>query len=172
MRTYTLSILPLGFCLLLSAQAAAQSERDPDVRAALAAHNDLRELVSAPPLTWSPRLAGQARRYAQRLAQQGCQLRHASVPEGENLYAMWGSPEFMPALPFEAASLAWGAEKPHYHGQPIGRGRFEAYGHYTQMIWKDTREVGIASATGKQGCLVVVARYHPAGNVIGSRPGD
>ena len=45
MRTYTLSILPLGFCLLLSAQAAAQSERDPDVRAALAAHNDLRDLV-------------------------------------------------------------------------------------------------------------------------------
>jgi len=172
MRSFHLSLSSLGFCLLLSALASAQPGRDPHVQAALRVHNDLRDLVSAPPLTWSPRLAGQARRYAQRLAQQNCQLRHASVPEGENLYAMWGTPEFMPALPFEAASLAWGAEKPHYQGQPIGRGRFEAYGHYTQMIWKDTREVGIASATGKRGCLVVVARYHPAGNVIGSRPGD
>jgi len=162
--------LLLTTVLLTTFVATAQPHRSPDIQAALRVHNALRDQVSAPPLQWSARLASQAERYARTLAQRGCRLRHASVPEGENLYAMWGSAEFMPDLPFEAASLSWGAEKSDYRGQPIGQGRFGDYGHYTQMIWRRTQEVGIASARGKGGCLVVVARYHPPGNLLGALP--
>jgi hypothetical protein len=42
-------------------------------------------------------------------------------------------------------------------------------GHYTQMVWRETREVGIGMAQSKHG-LYVVARYSPAGNIVGEKP--
>ena len=154
--------------LLLGPPGFSQSKQD--ARAALDVHNALRQDVGTPPLHWSARLAQDAKGYARRLARGNCRLRHAAVPEGENLWASWGSPGHETNLPFRAASLSWGEEIRDYRGQPIGRGRFAAYGHYTQMIWKDTREVGMAMATGRNGCVVVVARYWPAGNVMGDLP--
>ena len=41
-------------------------------------------------------------------------------------------------------------------------------GHYTQLIWPATREVGCAVAKDSN-YDVLVCRYWPAGNVIGSR---
>jgi hypothetical protein len=43
-------------------------------------------------------------------------------------------------------------------------------GHYTQLIWPTTREVGCAVAKG-QGNDVLVCRYAPAGNVLGEKIG-
>ena len=42
----------------------------------------------------------------------------------------------------------------------------QASGHFTQLIWKNTEEVGFGIATnGSQ--YFVVANYYPAGNVLG-----
>ena len=38
-------------------------------------------------------------------------------------------------------------------------------GHFTQLIWKDSKEVGFGLAKSKKGNLFVVAQYYPAGNV-------
>ena len=38
--------------------------------------------------------------------------------------------------------------------------------HFTQIVWKATREVGMATAVG-HGKLIAVARYSPAGNTKG-----
>jgi hypothetical protein len=46
-------------------------------------------------------------------------------------------------------------------------------GHFTQLVWKPTREIGIGYATGvdkhdpAMKCVCVVARYKPAGNILG-----
>ena len=41
-------------------------------------------------------------------------------------------------------------------------------GHFTQVIWKDSREIGIGRAFTDNGRAVyVVCNYFPAGNVIG-----
>ena len=45
-----------------------------------------------------------------------------------------------------------------------------ATGHFTQLIWVGSRDVGIAKAVGKNGAHFVVARYYPAGNVLGQFP--
>jgi hypothetical protein len=40
-------------------------------------------------------------------------------------------------------------------------------GHFTQVVWQDSTELGIGKATGKMGqmaCVYVVGRYNTAGN--------
>ena len=41
------------------------------------------------------------------------------------------------------------------------------YGHMTQVVWKDSREIGCAQSAGKGGNVFTVCNYTPAGNVIG-----
>lgn len=43
-------------------------------------------------------------------------------------------------------------------------------GHFTQVVWIGSREFGVAKATAKNGAQYVVARYFPAGNVVGQFP--
>ena len=41
-------------------------------------------------------------------------------------------------------------------------------GHFTQVIWKGSREIGIGRAFADKGQTVyVVCNYFPAGNIIG-----
>ena len=42
-------------------------------------------------------------------------------------------------------------------------------GHYTQLVWNDTREVGCAVAS-EPGREVWVCNYDPPGNWVGERP--
>ncbi|RXY91726.1 CAP domain-containing protein, partial [Klebsiella pneumoniae] len=48
-------------------------------------------------------------------------------------------------------------------------GNWKDAGHYSQIVWRETREVGCAIETGN-GMDVLVCRYFPAGNVIGQSP--
>ena len=40
-------------------------------------------------------------------------------------------------------------------------------GHFTQIVWKDTKEVGFAYAQSKNGIYYAVGHYYPPGNFIG-----
>jgi hypothetical protein len=48
-------------------------------------------------------------------------------------------------------------------------GDVERVGHYTQMIWRASRQVGCATAVGAREEFLV-CRYSEAGNVYGERP--
>jgi hypothetical protein len=68
---------------------------------------------------------------------------------------------------------AWRREKRYFkYGTFPGNsttGRVEDVGHYTQLVWRDTNEVGcaLASSSGEQ---VLVCRYSSPGNYRGERP--
>lgn len=36
--------------------------------------------------------------------------------------------------------------------------------NFTQLVWHDSREVGVGKAVGKDGFSIVVAQYSPPGN--------
>lgn len=38
-------------------------------------------------------------------------------------------------------------------------------GHFTAMVWKSSKELGVGKATASDGSTFVVARYFPAGNI-------
>lgn len=73
--------------------------------------------------------------------------------------------------PAELARL-WAAEKSNFVNGVFPnvsrRGGWGTVGHYTQMIWRGTTNLGCGAATGG-GNLYLVCRYAPTGNFIGRR---
>ena len=50
---------------------------------------------------------------------------------------------------------------------------FSFAGHFTQVVWKGSEELGVGRATyndGKFNYEIVVANYYPAGNMMGAFP--
>ena len=128
----------------------------------LAAHNALRARLRLPPLTWSDRLAAAAQDWATTLIVNN-QFRHRPHSRlGENLYEIRGG-EAGPLQAFDA----WAAEAKAYDYR---RNRCHGVcGHYTQIVWRDTRQVGCAMAQSSTR-EVWVCEYNPPGNYIGERP--
>lgn len=60
---------------------------------------------------------------------------------------------------------AWGDEREGYDFEHPGFS--EGTGHFTQLVWRDTRGVGCAAKECGAGGWLVVCEYWPAGNVEG-----
>ncbi len=137
----------------------------------LAAHNRERADLGIAPLRWNPALAQSARGWADHLAATG-RFEHApdngSEPEGENLWA--GTRGYFAP---EAMVDAWVREKKFFRYGTFPNnsttGRVVDVGHYTQLVWRDTGEVGCAKVIG-QSEEILVCRYAQAGNYRGDRP--
>lgn len=133
-------------------------------------HNAERERLRLPRLQWSPHLEREAADWAHSLGRRGV-LEHADGQNrngtGENLWMGTAG-----AWDVERMVGMFLDERKHYrHGAfpDVSRtGNWADVGHYTQIVWRDTREVGCAMATAR-GNDVLVCRYYPAGNVWGAR---
>lgn len=134
----------------------------------LAVHNRERATMGVPPLHWNPALASSAQKWADHLAATGT-FQHApdlpGQPQGENLWA--GTKGY---YPLEARVEAWIREKRYFRPGTFPHnsvtGNVEDVGHYTQLMWRDTHEIGCAQASGARED-VLVCRYSNAGNYIG-----
>lgn len=136
-----------------------------DADHALVVHNEARAAVGVPPLVWSDELARDAQAYADHLAATEA-FEHAETEFGENLYWSSGRPEGAA----EQASVSWLSEVKDYHHVTRWHRNFSEVGHYTQMVWHATREVGMGVAISESGETYVVARYFPPGNYLNEMP--
>ncbi|KAJ6264919.1 hypothetical protein Dda_1072 [Drechslerella dactyloides] len=115
--------------------------------------NDLRAIHGAPPVVWNKSLATYAARWGKR-----CNFEHSHGPYGENLAG--GGPMNNPVwyqwlLYSEVKNYDW--NKPGFSG---------ATGHFTQLVWKATREMGCAWVAGCSNLSYQVwCEFTPAGNV-------
>ena len=176
-----MSLRPL---LLLSALAAwSPSARlsatafNPDVHSGsdfadqmVHGHNEIRAEVGAPPVRWNRDLARQAEDWAETNLRLG-HLQHSAPQtrqgQGENLAAVYGG-----HVPAVSLLRGWASEREHYHGDPINCGdptSISMIGHYTQVIWRRTTEIGCGTASNLDS-QVLVCRYRPPGNVCGQTP--
>jgi uncharacterized protein YkwD len=144
-----------------------------DASSLLAHHNEVRKEVGVGPLRWSNDLAAYAQRWADYLAKsKRCDIRHRKNREnegvnyGENLF--WGSSAN--AYKIVDASVSWYEEKQDYQFSVFNNDRGPVVGHYTQMVWRNTTEMGAGAAVCPDGGIIVVANYNPAGNFIGEYP--
>lgn len=134
-------------------------------------HNAERARLGVGPLEWNPELAEEAGEHARVLAASGT-MAHADEKvrkgRGENLWlgtaGAWDVAEMI-AMFLDERRIFRFAPFPHISAT----GKWQDVGHYSQIVWRDTREVGCAVERGKA-LDVLVCRYHPAGNVIGQAP--
>ncbi len=127
-------------------------------------HNKWRTDVGVTDLVWSNQLATVAQEWANKLAKKGCDMEHSNSEYGENLY--WSSAT---ANPIDVVD-EWASEIKFYKGQIISNSNYMKFGHYTQVVWSETTEVGCAYATCKDGEVIWVCNYNPPGNYLGEKP--
>jgi uncharacterized protein YkwD len=131
-------------------------------------HNYHRARHCAPPLKISQRLNKIAQSYAEHLAATSTFEHSGNKFEGqqmgENLYMQWISHGRVKASG-RAAVKSWYDEVAlHNFDKP----KFsKETGHFTQMVWKDTKRMGVGVAFSPDGREVyIVANYFPAGNIV------
>jgi pathogenesis-related protein 1 len=153
--------------MTVRAQWRHVSDRGPELgallaREMLAAHNEVRARVDVPPLRWSDRLAARAQDWATHLLQERRFYHRPHPIFGENLFEITGGR----TSPSEVVG-DWASEGRDYsYRANTCRGMC---GHYTQLVWNNTREVGCAVAS-EPGREVWVCNYDPPGNWVGERP--
>jgi uncharacterized protein YkwD len=149
-----------------SRSLSSRTAPKPMIRKILAAHNRYRAELNLPMLKWSNRLARDAQKWANRLAALGGKtLQHdPNSKQGENLWL--GSSG---AFSYQQMVDAWGAEKQNFVRGTFPNvsktGNWSDVGHYTQIIWRKTKQVGCAIVTAG-GNDILVCRYNPPGNVM------
>ena len=169
-------LLTAGFLLSVCMQSTSIAEDFvPKVnkQAMVTAHNQWRADVHVPPLVWSDKLAGIAQGWANTLKNDNCGFYHSGNGYGENLYMasaiLWsdGRRELQRISDKHVAD-SWGAEiKDYNYATNSCTG---VCGHYTQVVWAGTKEVGCAVSVCSDKAQIWVCTYYPAGNIIGQRP--
>ncbi|MEM9538662.1 MAG: pathogenesis-related family 1 protein [Cyanobacteria bacterium P01_E01_bin.42] len=130
----------------------------------LNAHNKWRDTVNVPHLQWSPTLANYAQEWANKLLRENKFEHRQNPPYGENLAAASGQ-----QLSPERVVDMWGNEVQDYNYNNNSCQPGKMCGHYTQVVWESTREVGCAMARNNNR-EVWVCNYDPPGNIIGRKP--
>ncbi|MCP4702865.1 MAG: hypothetical protein GY862_39295 [Gammaproteobacteria bacterium] len=135
----------------------------------VAMHNGWRQKIGVPNLKWSKELAKYAQAWADQLKSKNCQMKHRSGASrsrayGENL--AWGS-GFM--LTAERAVNMWAGEIANYNYANNTCKPGKVCGHYTQVVWKSTSQVGCGMASCGSSSIWV-CNYNPPGNYIGRKP--
>ncbi|MCI5222676.1 MAG: SCP-like extracellular [Candidatus Electrothrix sp. AR4] len=138
-----------------------------------AAHNYWRFKVGVPQVRWSGKMEHVAKAWADSLKNDDCGFYHSGNGYGENLYKasplFWsdGRKELQEKTPQEVAD-SWGREITNYNYNDNSCSG--VCGHYTQVVWKETKEVGCAMSVCDDKSQIWVCSYYPAGNLVDKRP--
>ncbi|HEX8825110.1 MAG TPA: CAP domain-containing protein [Archangium sp.] len=190
MTTQKFNLLALSLaCLAAGATGCGTSEAatkprpetsatSPLAKELLAAHNEVRASAKPKPkaplpaLTWSPEAAKVARAWAN-----NCEFEHNRNRGkfGENLAAAAppGSKTNREAV------LDWASEVADYTYSTNKCAPGKVCGHYTQLVWRDTTQVGCATAICTKNSPfgaqfpkweLLVCNYAPPGNFVGQKP--
>lgn len=166
------TIIPILFIALvfLSASSSVPDPEPSVMKGITDRHNHWRNKVGVKPLTWSKELEDFAQKWANELARRGCDMEHRpnggpwdGSKYGENIYWSDGMKNNGDNVVDE-----WASEI-QYFDTKTGKCKGGVCGHYTQVVWSNTTQVGCGMAKcGSQ--EIWVCNYSPPGNYIGQKP--
>lgn len=134
--------------------ASGDTDIDEYAKKCIDRHNNDRSKHSAPELAWNQTLADYAKKY---LKNQNCVFAHSGGPYGENIAMGYDSAE--------DAIKAWYEENKQYNFKIA---KFsESTGHFTQMVWKSSTQIGCADVDCGDKGTFMACEYFPRGNVMG-----
>lgn len=132
----------------------------------LKSHNEYRTKHGVLPLKLNKRLCRYAEEWAKVIAARGVLVHRSNSQYGENIFCSWNSPNANVVITGREPVENWYSEEPtHLYGKEPATLKT---GHFTQVVWKDSRELGVGVARNRSGQVFVVANYDPPGNYIGS----
>jgi len=134
-----------------------QSKLSPAAETFITEHNRYRKQHCAGPLTWSAQLAADAQKWADTLVSKGCVFGHSGGKHGENLAA--GTTGALP--PEEVVRMWYDEVKIYSFSKPTGFSM--ETGHFTQVVWTDTTQVGCGMSQCN-GNDIWVCQYETPGN--------
>ena len=143
----------------------------------LARHNTVRANVTPPAATplpalkWNQQMADVAQSWANQCVL-GYNEERGAV--GENLYITTAPPDNVP----QQAVQAWASEAPNYEHASNSCAPGQICGHYTQLVWESTTELGCGMAScpsienfaGGSPGIMTVCDYSPRGNFNNQPP--
>ena len=134
----------------------------------LTRHNSARAAMNVPPLVWSDALQASAQAYADDMAAMN-RFGHAQqqgVREGENLWMGTRG-----AYSYSDMVDSWIEKGQYYVSGPAPNNSRNGVqmGHYTQVIWRGSTQLGCA-VSENQSKEFLVCRYAPRGNAFGQVP--
>jgi len=162
----------LILALFLVAPSAATSAHRGDAllrHAVLGAHNEARERFGVPALAWNEQLAADAMAHAQYMARTGI-YGHDRTPgrrkkAGENIWrgqrGAFSYQAMVGVMVDESRNF-----RPGVFPNVSRTGDWSEVGHFTQIVWPTTTEVGCALASSAS-TDYFVCRYAPTGNKDG-----
>ena len=177
--------LSLSFMLILIITNSIASATEPAQFAGIInSHNQVRAEHNVQPLTWSDSLAQYAQQWVNHLAEtQNCEMIHRPNYNGGKFQQIYGENLFWASAIELAAGQkqqqqftptevvkAWAEEEQFYDYQSNQCQAGEDCGHYTQMVWHESQQVGCAIAVCADKSQIWACNYYPRGNYIGERP--
>ncbi|KAI1822875.1 PR-1-like protein [Xylaria intraflava] len=159
-RVTTITTITITAAPMAPSAAPQPTSKDAFTSAILNSTNFYRTTHSASPVVWNDTLASFATSYLKNNT--ACVFKHSGGPYGENI-AM--------GYPNAAASIeGWGNEGANYdYDHPDFS---ESTGHFTQLVWKDTTDVGCGQALCGTNSWFFVCEYWPRGNILGHFQGE
>ena len=140
----------------------SEEEKDKFINEALESHNRYRKRHNSEPLTLNKDLCEIAQEYAKKIAESNNFIhsgnKYNDKPLGENIFM---SNHFPISGKFTTDN--WYNEIKNYNFDDPGFK--EGIGHFTQLVWKSTSEVGFGIEVSTDGFYYVVANFFPAGNI-------
>ena len=140
----------------------------------LQTHNDLRKMHGSPKLKWSKTLAKQSQQWAE-----VCHYAHAQgtmKDPADNLAAFYN---YDMNSTYPTALSNWYNEVDLYNFKDPSKSATKNVFHFTQMVWKDTKQLGCGRAVCKKNSpfleypngewTYVVCNYFPPGNIVASK---
>ncbi|CAO3693401.1 unnamed protein product [Rhizopus stolonifer] len=150
--TLLLAVTAVVLCTFVQTTEALNAAT---IKSIVSAHNKVRSKHHSPALKWNKTLASYAQKWSD-----GCVFEHSGGQYGENLalgYPSWAS-----------AIDGWYSEVKDYNYNKPGFSMDT--GHFTQIVWKATTEVGCGVTAcdnlGK-GSKLYTCSYKEPGNMVG-----
>lgn len=161
-KTCILSFLIVTLLVVYRTNATKQEDKE-----FLEEHNKARLEAGLPLFTYDKKLAEYALKFALSRARD-CFLRHSEGPYGENLF--WGNAAKSIKWTPKDAVNAWMREKKFFDPKTNKCLPRQECGHYTQIMWKDSKKVGCAKTNCRGKNTYIVCEYDPPGNYEGFSP--